>query len=61
MKVQPKTGDRENKRFLIWGREFTCPNCKWILLQAASKNDHKRNVVCECPPLIIFMPEGFRK
>ena len=54
---QPRTGNREHKRFYMLGREFKCPTCGWVPPQAASNNDHKRNIVCECPSIIVTVPK----
>ena len=52
-----RDGNREHKRFYMLGREVKCPSCGWVPPQAASNNDHKRNLVCECPPIILIVPK----
>jgi len=50
------TMDREGKKWLVSGKPFICPNCGWVLKQAASNTDIKRNIVCQCPDFSIVMP-----
>ena len=47
---------KESKRFFMLGRQMICPICGWTLKQAASNNDKKRDIVCECPQIIQFFP-----
>lgn len=53
-----RDGDREHKRFYVLGREFKCSTCGWIIPQAASNTDRKRNIVCECPPIIVIVHQA---
>lgn len=55
----PRSGNRNHKKFLVIGKVYTCPTCGWVLRQAASNGDVKRNIVCECPPPPFDNPRRF--
>lgn len=54
-----RSGSRDHKKFLLVGRTYTCPTCGWVIRQAASNNDVKRNILCECPPPPFDNPREF--